>query len=195
SMINLKALALYNQGEYRAAIPNFERLLALGEQHPFLYRNLARCYFRTLDYEKAINNYRILMEFPQYRAAAHSGLGEVFLKESLLDSAQYHIEKNLSEQRVVLDREYADLGRIARLKGDTKGALDFYTTAWRENEENYLYLYQICILADEYYKDPRTRLGHYEKLLDSYPQLPDFIGERAKKRISELREEIHYGNP
>lgn len=67
--------------------------------------------------------------------------------------------------------------------------------AWKENRENHFNYYQVCILADEYYKDPKTRLGYYENLLEIYPQIPDFIGERVKKLISELREEIHYAEP
>lgn len=192
SMINLKATAYYNNGEYSKAIPFFGRLLELGERQAFVYRNLAFCHFRALDYGKAISNYRLLMRFPEYRVTAHSGLGEVFLQEKQLDSAEYHIKRSIAEQRVAFDREYADLGRIARLRGDTKGALDHYTKAWDENRENYLNYYQICLLADEYYKDPKLRLEYYEKLFEFYAQIPDFIGERAKKRISELRAEIHF---
>lgn len=195
SMIHLKAMAYFKNREFHRAAPLFERLLALGEDSPFILKNLAYSQFRNMDPQKAIDNYRRLMEFPEYLAAAYSGLGEVYFKEEQLDSAQYYINKSIAEQRVSFDREYADLGRIARLRGDTKLALDHYTRAWEENPDNpFLYL-QLCQLADEYYKDPKVALRHYEKLLVLYPDVHPALGERAKFRIGELREEIHYGKP
>ena len=195
SMLHLKAMAYFKNGEFRRAAPLFERLLALGEEQPFILKNLAYSHFRNLEPQKAIDNYRLLMGSPDYLAAAYSGLGEVFLKEKQLDSAQYYVTKSMEERRVAFDREYADLGRIARLRGETKLALDHYTRAWEEDPKNHFFYLQVCQLADEYHKDPKVRLRYYENLLELYPDIPAFIGERAKNRISELREEIHYGKP
>lgn len=192
SMINLKALAFFNNGQFGMAIPHFERLLELGEEVPFVYNRLAHSYFRALELEKAQKTYHQLMKFPEYLAGAYSGLGEVFLKEQQLDSAQYYIQKSIEERTEAFDKEYADLGRIARIQGKTKTALDLYTKAWEENKDNPYNYYQVCILADEYYKDPKTKLGYYERLLEMYPDLAPFIAERVQKRISEIKEEIHY---
>lgn len=195
SLLHLKAMVYFKNGEFRRAAPLFEHLLALGEDRPFIYKNLAYCNFRNLEPEKAIDNYRLLMGSPDYLAAAYTGLGEVYLKENQLDSAQYYIRKSMEERRVAFDQEYADLGRIARLRGNTKGALDHYTKAWEENPKNHFFYLQVCQLADEHYKDPKIVIRYYEKLLELYPDIPAFMGEQAKKRISGLREEIHYGNP
>ena len=35
---------------------------------------------------------------------------------------------------------------------------------------------------------------HYEKLLKMYPDLVPWLEERVKNRISELKEEIHFGS-
>lgn len=195
SMIHLKAMAFFNNGEFRKAIPLFENLLALGEDQPFIHKNLAYSQFRDLQPEKAIESYRLLMRSPKYLAAAYTGLGEVYLKEGQLDSAEYYIKRSMEERRVTFDGEYADLGRIARLRGNTKSALEHYTKAWEENPKNHFIYFQVCQLAEEYYKDPGTRLRYYENLLKLYPHIPDFVGERAKIRISELREEIHFTKP
>ncbi len=192
AMINLKALAYYNNGQFQLAIPHFERLLELGEEKPFVYEKLAYGYFRNWEPEKALEAYHKLRSFPDKLAVAYAGLGEVYFKEKTLDSAQYYIEKSMEERRVLFDQEYADLGRIARLKGNTKKAMDYYTMAWKENKENYFNYYQVCILADEYYKDSKTSLTYYEKLLEMYPDLVPFVKERAKNRISEIKEEIHF---
>lgn len=46
SLINLKALALYNNNEYEKSIPFFERLIALGEEKKHIYTKLANAYFK-----------------------------------------------------------------------------------------------------------------------------------------------------
>ncbi|MBO0342471.1 MAG: tetratricopeptide repeat protein [Bacteroidota bacterium] len=194
AMINLKALAFFNNGQFQLAIPHFERLLDLGEEKPFVYEKLAYCYFRNWEPEKALEAYRKLSSFPNKLSAAYSGLGEVYFEEKELDSAQYYIKKSIEERMASFPQEYASLGRIARLKGQTKKSMDYYVKAWEENKDNYYNYYQVCVLADEYYKDPKTRLNYYEKLLEMYPDLVPFLMERTKNRIKEIREEIHFAS-
>jgi tetratricopeptide (TPR) repeat protein len=192
AMINLKALAFYNNGQFQLAIPHFEKLLELGEEKPFVFEKLAFCYFRNWQPQKALETYHRLSHFPDKIAAAYSGLGDVYFEEEQLDSAQFYIQKSIEARMALFPQEYASLGRIARLKGNTKKAMDYYVKAWEENKDNYLNYYQVCTLADEYYKDPKTRLSYYENLLDMYPDLVPYIKERVKKRVSELKEEIHF---
>ncbi|WP_228236888.1 tetratricopeptide repeat protein [Allomuricauda sp. M10] len=192
SMINLKAQAYYNNGQYKQAIPWFERLLELGEDRPFILERTAFSYYRNYDSEKAIQTYRMLALDPWSLADAYSGMGQVYLQEKELDSAQYYIKKSIEERTQTFENEYADLGRIARLQNKTKESLDYYKKAWEENKDNPYNYYQFCILADEYYKDPKTKLQYYESLLEMYPKLSPFIKERVIKRVSEIKEEIHY---
>ena len=192
SLINLKGLAYFNNGQYERAIPYFERLLQLGEEKPFVHKKLAFAYLRDWQFEKAKKMYHRLVNTPNHEAQGYSGLGDVFLKEKELDSAQFYIEKYIKELTVSFEMEYADLGRIARLRGDTKKAIAYYTKAWEENKQNPMFYYQVCILVDEYYQDPQMKLRHYQKLLTDFDNLMPFIKERAQKRVKELKEEIHF---
>ncbi|MEC3964317.1 tetratricopeptide repeat protein [Flagellimonas halotolerans] len=194
AMINLKALAFFNNGQFQPAFPHFERLLELGEEKPFVYEKLAYCYFRNWEPEKALETYHKLTSFPDKLAVAYAGLGEVYFKEKALDSAQYYIKKSIEERMISFPKEYASLGRIARLKGQTKKSIDYYVKAWEENKENYYNYYQVCVLADQYYKDSKTRLNYYEKLLEMYPDLVPWLKERVRNRITEIKEEIHFGS-
>jgi len=192
AMINLKALAFYNNGQFQLAIPHFERLLELGEEKPFVYEKLAYSYFRNWEPQKALDTYHKLTSFPDKLAVAYAGLGDVYFKEKELDSAQFYIEKSIEERMALFPQEYASLGRIARLKGQTKKSMDYYVKAWEENKDNYYNYYQVCVLADEYYKDPKIRLNYYENLLEMYPDLVPWLKERVKNRITEIKEEIHF---
>ncbi|KQC30151.1 tetratricopeptide repeat protein [Flagellimonas eckloniae] len=192
ALLNLKALAHFNSGFYDKSAPLFLRLLELGEKKPFVYRKLGYSQFKNHDLDNAKETYQTLAKIKNNEADAYFGLGEVYLEEKKLDSAETYFKKSIEERKYVFDNEYRNLGRIARLKNQLKKSLDYYTKAWEENKANFINYYQVCVLADEYYKDPKTRLEYYERLLTDFKNVPLFISERVKKRISELKEEIHY---
>ncbi|WP_394973649.1 hypothetical protein [uncultured Croceitalea sp.] len=114
--------------------------------------------------------------------------------EKKLDSAETYFLKSIEERRYIFDNEYQNLGRIARLKGELKKSLEYYTKAWEESKTNQLNYWQICVLADEYYKDPKIKLRHYEKFLTAFDNVYLFLKERAQKRVKELKEEIHFNS-
>lgn len=192
SLINLKALAHYNNDSYKEAAALFARLLELGEKKSFIYKRLGRSELENWNFEEAKEAYRKLEQFFGMEADAYYGLGEVFLKEQQLDSAEVYFKRSIEERRYIFDNEYRSLGRISRLQGKLKSALEYYAKAWEENKLNYLNYYQVCVLADEYYKDPKIKLRYYKRLLSDFEKLPQFLTERAKKRVSELKEEIHF---
>ena len=192
ALLNLKALAHFNNGFFKDAAPLFERLVELGETQPFVLKKLGYSQFKNWDFEKAKKTYRMLEAIPNMEPDAYFGLGEVYLQEKKLDSAETYFLKSIEERRYIFEDEYRNLGRIANLKGDKKQALDYYKKAWEENTTNQFAYWQVCMMADEYYEDPKTTLTHYEKLLSDYPELVPFLKERAHKRIKELKEEIHF---
>ena len=194
ALLNLKALSYYNNGEYKKAAPLFERLLELGERKPFVYKKLGYAHGKNWDFEPAKKAYWALSEIQNQEADAYYGLGEVYLKEQKLDSAETYFLKSIEERRYNFGKEYGSLGRIARLNGELKKALDYYTKSWEENKVNQFAYWQVCVMTDEYYKDPKIKLRHYEKLLSDFDNSFPFLEERAQKRIKELKEEIHFNS-
>ena len=192
ALINLKALTKFDVGEYDMAAPLFEKLLELGEKKPFVYKKLGYSLASIRAFKKAKNTYRQLEKISNYEADAYKGLAEVYVLEQKLDSAEVYYLKSIEERRYIFDEEYRNLGRINKLQGELKKSLDYYTKAWQENKVNPLSYWQICVIADEYYKDPKVKLQHYQKLLSDFKNLYPFLKERAQKRVKELKEEIHF---
>jgi len=95
ALINLKALALFNDSQFERAIPWFEKLIELGEQKEYIYTKLAHCYYKNWNFEKAKNTYRILLDIDDTNEEAYFNLGHVFFKNKELDSAQYFIKKSI----------------------------------------------------------------------------------------------------
>ncbi|NKI30735.1 tetratricopeptide repeat protein [Croceivirga thetidis] len=192
ALINLKALALFTLGKFEEAIPLFEKLVEVGEGKPFVLKKLGEASAQRWQYEKAKKAYNRLGDIENYEADAYKGLAEVYMKEDVLDSAAIYYKKSIKERRYNFQEEYASLGRIFRIQKDTKKALDYYTLAWEENPANQFAYWQVCVMADEYYKDPELKLKYYEKLLADFKDLMPFLKERAQKRVNELKEELHF---
>jgi tetratricopeptide (TPR) repeat protein len=193
SIINLKALALYNNDEYKAAIPLFEKMVELGETTKFyIFERLANAYFKIENFDSAIKNYKRSLEIDEDNARALFSLGNTFWKQQQMDSAKVYIKKAIEVQHVVLDKEYQALGRIASEQKDSKIAIKYYKLAHEEDPSNVIYYYQICFIADQYYKDPKVKLSYYEQLITTYGGKNDYFTDFSRRRISELKKEIHF---
>lgn len=86
--------------------------------------------------------------------------------------------------------EYAFLGELYKAQKDYKKALDAYQTAHEENPEDPNLYFQVCILANTYFKDPKTKLNFFEAYLKKYGNTT-YYQDYVEKRISALRAEIH----
>ena len=192
ALINLKALAYYNEDGFREAAPLFERVLDLGEDKTYIYEKLGYCYFNLEDFEKARSNYKIVLDRDIENAIALNGLGHVFWKQKQLDSASVYFKKAIRAQKIQLDAEYKALSGIAMENHDLKKSLDYSRLAYQENTSSYMNYYQICILADQYYKDPKKKLGYYENFIKKFGTDKGYFSAMAKRRVSELKEEIHF---
>ena len=195
SIINLKALALYNNDEFKAAIPLFEKMVALGETTKFyIFERLGNAYFKLENADNAIKNYKRSLDIDEENARVLFSLGNTYWKQQQIDSAKAYIKKAIEVQQVILDKEYQALGRIASEQKDYKTAIKHYKLAHEEDPSNVIYYYQICFIADQYYKDPKLKLSYYEQLITTYGGKNDYFTNFAKRRISELKEEIHFAS-
>ncbi len=191
-LINLKALAFYNNDQYKEAKPLFEALLEMGEKKDFIYEKLAYCYYKLWEFELSKRAYNKLLDFDNAISKAYYGLGEVYWRERKLDSAAIFFNKAIEAKNPILSKEYNALAQLAREENDLKKAMEYYKKAFEEDKENYMNYYQICTLADQYYKDPKIKLDYYQGFINQFGKNKPYFSEIVTKRISELKEEIHY---
>ncbi len=191
ALLNLKALALFNDYDYKGAAPLFERLLELGEEKPHIYQKLGHSYYQLWEFEKAKNRYRGLLQFPDFTPEAYNGLGYTFYKERQIDSAEVYFKKAIAAKRPDLSQEYTALASLARTRKDLESALSYYRLAYKEDETDHRAYYQICTVADQYYEDPKAKLELYEGFIKKFGDKKTYLSDFVKKRISELKQEIH----
>ena len=192
SLINWKALALYNDDQYELAIPWLEKLIELGEKKEYIYTKLAYSYYQNWEMEKAKETYRVLLEMDEDNNEAYYNLAQVFLKERKLDSAEYYVQKSIDVQKVNFEMEYVTLGRVAGQQKNLKKALEYYWLAYNENTSNYANYFQICFIADQYYKESDKKLKYYENFIEKFGIGKSGFSEHALRRISEIKAEMHF---
>ncbi|MGB5555659.1 MAG: tetratricopeptide repeat protein [Flavobacteriaceae bacterium] len=193
ALINLKALALFNDYDYAGARPIFEKLLDLGEEKAHIYQKLAFCYYQLWEFEKARAAYRALLQFPDTEPEAMNGLAQTFHKEKIIDSAMVYYQKAIDAQKPFLGREYSALAQLAREQNDLKKALKYYQLALDEDPENDFAYYQNCAVGEQLHDDAKKKLACYEGFLKRFSDKKSFYRELVTKRVSQLKQEIHMG--
>ncbi|MBC6997236.1 tetratricopeptide repeat protein [Cytophaga sp. FL35] len=192
SLINLKALAYFNNDEHQKALPLFERLVALGETQEYILSKLAFCYFKSWEFEKARSTYSQVLRINDQNADAYYNLGLIHLKEQRADSAHWFVQKSIVVQTPVLAREYEALARIERVRENPRKALEYYQRAHQEAPEVSMLFHNVCTLADQVYDKPENVLPFYEEYVERYGNEKGYAIEMVKKRVSQLKQEIHF---
>ena len=192
SLINLKALAYFNNKEFPKCIPYFEQLLALGEHKKYMYMKLAYAYFRTWEFEPSKKAYKtaIQMNGNDNDGEAFFELAQVFRKNREIDSAQYYLKKSIEVQKPNFFRQYEGLAQTYRVQGNLSQSLYYYTLAHKEAPDEARVFYQICAVKEQIKKDTKASLSCYEDFLANYKDEP-YLPQIVAKRIRELKIQMH----
>ncbi|MEP2279356.1 tetratricopeptide repeat protein [Maribacter sp.] len=192
SLINLHALVLFNDAQFEKAIPLFERVLELGEDKNYVYDKLAFSYNKNWEFHKAKEAYNILLKRDDTNSQTYFDLAGVYQKENKIDSAKIFINKAMAVQKPIFANGYNQLAYIAREQKDFKNAFKLFERAHKEDTSDARVYYNIATTYDQFGTDLKKKLGYYENFLKDYPNQHPYYNETAKKRISELKEEIHF---
>ncbi|TLP74509.1 tetratricopeptide repeat protein [Maribacter sp. ACAM166] len=192
AMINLNALVLYNDFQFKNAIPFFERVLDLGENKEYVYEKLGYSYFMNWEFEKAKQNYTVLLSRDDSNSQTYFSLASIYQKEKKLDSAKMFINKAMEVQKPIFAEGYSRLADIARDQEDLKTALDYYKLAHDNDVTDARIYYNITTVYDQLGSDPKKKLEFYQNFLKQYPNEHPYFYESVRKRITELKEQIHF---
>ena len=192
ALVNLKALVYFNDNQYGKAIPWFEKVLELGERKEYIYEKLAYCYYKNWDFDKAKETYQELLKLNDDNSDTYFGLAEVYRKNKELDSAEVYIKKAMEIKKPIFAKGYNALAGLARERNDLEAALSYYKKAHEAEPKEPRFYYQICTLYDQLAEDPKEKLKYYEKFIKLYGDNQPYISDMVSKRISELKEQIHF---
>ena len=175
-------LARYYKQDYAGAIPFFLKRIELGTENVNALRNLAFCYLKTEQYDKAASTLEKAVALKPEDGVMRKMLGKiyVFLSGSKPDQKDVYINKAIPHLKAALQDTTGDLTAADKceIRGDlgycyvtltdAKSAIPYLEKAIQCDPKNVDYLFN---LASAYHYDNEIKLAHeyYGKVLEIDP--------------------------
>jgi tetratricopeptide (TPR) repeat protein len=190
-MLKLRAQLFYVLNDYSKAISDYESLLKLNQDDDFIFKDIAKAYFKLNQFKKAIEIYNYLIELNPEDSNYYYERALCFGNLSEYKNAQIDLDKTIELKQVTFESEYFYKAYFYQKNVQLNYALKFYNKAFKENKENEEAYYQICVLTD--YKEVKKKnvLPVYERFLTQFPNANSSKSEYVKKRISQIKQELH----
>ncbi len=187
ALISLKAQNYYVRHQYEKAVVWFKKLLELGESSAFIYEKLSLCYAQLYEFEKAIEQRKLVLKFNPLDATSIYVIGTYYEKIDDFKNAEEYIWKALALLDTPLDAEYMKLATVLNRQKKYKEGITALKKAIRENPSNEFSSFHLAITLDAYYADFDSRIKALEDFKRKFPngKLIGFVNDR----ISKLKEE------
>lgn len=186
-LISLKAQNYYLKKNYKNAAIWFEKLIQLGESSGFVHKQLSLCYYGLYEFEKAIEQRQLALEFNPGDAESIYTLGTYYYKNSDFANAEKYIKEALDLMDNPMDAEYAQLAVVLNSQKKYDEAITALKKAIKENPENIGAEFMLVLTKDRFYADIDSRIQAYEDFKKRFPS--DNYAEYIDGRISELKTE------
>ena len=192
SLRSILAQSYYNQKFYDKAIPEFEKIIELGQGNEFVHSRLGFSYYQLSDFLNAIDHYKKALNFEDKNSDTHYNLGKLYAITGDLEKSEMHLLMAVLIKKQPVDAEFLSLGFNYKLQKDHKKSMEYFNSALMENPENERALYERAIAADNYFKDLGTRINYYEIYINKFEAEgnKDLI-YLAKTRLKDLRKDQH----
>ncbi|WP_224485018.1 tetratricopeptide repeat protein [Robertkochia aurantiaca] len=183
-LLNIKALAWYNDHQYRQSIPYFERLIASNYNEFYIVASLGHAYTENWQKEEAFELYKKFLPVYNDQPEIWYAIGNLYRHERReQDSADVCFRKAIELKQTDLSREYVALAGLKREQNRLSEAYEYYQQAFEDDSDNMLIMYNICELTDQLYRDQDIKKSCYEKFLELFSQKN--YGRRYVRRVKE----------
>jgi len=190
--LTLRALSHFYQKEYHEAVAAYEKLLERSQGNEQLHEKLAISYTNTNQFEKAIEQYAVLInkyndKVPSY----HTNLAKAYMALKEYVKAIRHTEIAIVLQDISLEGEYLQLSTIYKRQGNDKKVFEMMGKAVAENPNDEMLSYFQVLAADNYFEDTKTEITYYERFLKKFG-MDGRYGALAQQRLKDLKEELFF---
>ncbi len=186
-LISLKAQNYYFKENYKNAAIWFEKLIELGESSEFVHKQLSLCYYHLYEFEKAIEQRQLALEFNPEDAKSIYTIGTYYYQNNDFANAEKYIKEALDLMDNPMDAEYGQLAVVLNSQKKHDEAIAALKKAIKENPENIGAEFMLVLTKDRYYADIDSKIQAYEDFKRRFPS--DNYAEYIDARIRELKKE------
>jgi len=186
----LKAKDAFYKKEFDTTLVYLKRLEDLNFKTMFTYKLYGLTYLNMKNFDKAEEAFKVAQGIDYKDASVAYNLGLVQKEMKKFDKAAYYFSMSIYYQKPKLDKNYYQLGLVQLKKKETKRALKSFEEGYKNNWKNYQLLFQLAMTEDDYYKDKRIALKHFEKYIDTFSDRDKESTQYAKQRIKEIKKKL-----
>ncbi len=180
------------QENYYAALPYFEKLLDLNQKNEFVHTKLALCYSKTYAHKKATLHFHEVINHYNKSHGLYTSLAHQYLSLQKYDEALKYYHMALKLKDLPIEEDLYTIAIVYRFQENWEQAIKYTKRSLKENPNFARGQYQLAMLADSYYKDPKIKLKYYNTYLKKFESDQElaFFTSRIKKRVLQLEKEI-----
>ena len=190
--LNLRALASFHTKNYHEALSAYKKLLKFNQSNIPLHENLAVSFTKTNQFEKAIEQYTVLInEFDDKNPKWHYLIGRVYMSLRDYEKARRHLEIAILLKDLSVEAEYWALSDLFGRQKEYKKQMKALEKMISENPQNEHGHYFLAAAADNYFENKNTVIPFYENYLKKFGETGRFR-ELARQRLLDLKTELHF---
>ncbi|MEL6810205.1 MAG: tetratricopeptide repeat protein [Bacteroidota bacterium] len=189
--LNLQALTFFHNNNYHGALDSYKKLEELGHGNQQLHENMAVCFSKTNQYEKAIDHYTILInQYDDTHAKWHYQIAGCFSALRYDEKAQRHLEIAIVLKDISTEAEYWSLSQLFGRQKKYAAQMDALRKVIAQNPKNDNAHYFLATAADNYFQDKKEAIPYYERYLKKFEK-GKFI-QYARQRIADIKTQSHF---
>ena len=183
----LKVKDAFYKKEFDTTLVYLKRLEDLHFKTKFVYKLYGLTYLNIRDFTAAETSFKKALRIDFTDASILYNLGLVYTALQDYKTAEYHFLLSILQQKPTIDKNYYQLGMVQLKQKKTKRALKSFEKGYKNNSKNYLLLFQLALTSDDFYKDKKIALQHFEKYIDTFSEKDAASTIYAKQRIKEIK--------
>ena len=186
-----KVIATYRKKQYQSMLKTLQKLDSLhyGDD-VFVKKNTGLAYLMLKQYDDAEKYIREALKLDRSAPILYYYLGKIYQATGQLLKARLYFLSAIGLKKPDIDKEYFELGMIAKARKQYRTAFSHFRKAYQNNHKNGDALLQMAILSEEVLKQPDKALQYYETYLSEFSTKSKAHLAFVKSRIKALKQQL-----
>ena len=183
-----KVIADYRHKQYDSMLVHLGILDSLRYDAAFVRKNTGLAYLMLDELDKSERALKEAIKIDRNDPFNYYYLGLLYEKKNDWFNAKQYFNLAVLYKKPSLDKEYFELGNIAKKERKLKKAIDYYKKAFENNPKNKEALLQLAMMSEVYYKSPDIAIKHYKKYLAWFENDNKEQTVFVKEKLKELKQ-------
>lgn len=184
-------IAAYRKKHYKTMLKNLQKLDSLHyHDELFVKKNTGFAYLMLQKYQDAETALQQALNFDMREAILYYYMGKVYQATGRLKKARQYFQMAIWLKKPKVDKEYFELGMIAKTRKQYKTAFNYFKKAFDNNHKNTEALLQMAMLSETVLKQPDKALHYYQDYLAQFASKNKEQIRFVKSRIKYLKQKL-----